>query len=105
MDPKKVEEIAAAKAKIAQQRGFAMARRADYLTICAVLKDNPKELHDCKQRLIDRNILTQDGEISPDYKHPPPAKDEEQDSPDSNIVKAEDDEDLAQIMLHRNYVT
>jgi len=58
------------KAKIAQQEGFELARKAGNFIVCAILKDNPKQLHDANQRLIDVGILQVGGEVDTSYTPP-----------------------------------
>jgi hypothetical protein len=70
MPPKGAKRSDAHRAKEMQQKGLELARRADYLTVCSVLKDRPDLVHDMKRRLIDDEVLLPCGGLSPTYTPP-----------------------------------
>lgn len=70
MPPKPGRRTDAARAREMQQRGLALARKADFLNIVEVLKHRPDIVADLKQRFVNDNILLPNGEVDPNYNPP-----------------------------------
>jgi hypothetical protein len=110
MAPKR--SSAAARAKQLQLKGRDLAKKADYLTVCTLLKDRYDLVLEMKQRMVELNMLLPNGEQNPDY-HPGdplpfqdrPASKDVEGSSEGASTQQESQEDLAGIQLHRNFNT
>lgn len=105
MPPKQTQ---AARAKKLQQKGLALERRAEYLTVTAALKDHYELVVEMKKRMVDLGILLHTGEPNPDYTAPPQlgaAKKDGEDGSSGGGPTDRADEETSMVVLHRNFST
>lgn len=99
----------ASRAREMQQRGLALARKADFLNVVAVLRHRPDIVSDLKQRFTNDEILLPSGEIDPNYKPPDLAikkeKANEDASSSSNPAADAADAEIGSHILHRNFTS
>ena len=101
----------ATRAKQLQLKGRDLAKKADYLTVCSLLKDRYDLVVEMKQRMIELNMLLPSGEQNPDYSPPDPSQFQDrasankEGSSDGASTQQDSHEDLTNIQLHRNFNT
>ena len=106
----KTRATAATRAKQLQLKGRDLAKKADYLTVCTLLKDRYDLVLEMKQRMIELNMLLPTGEQNPEYNPGDPSQFQDcsakkESSSDGASTLQDSPEDLASIQLHRNFNT